>query len=65
MVNAPISGTITVAYETKHAYGIKSNNGTEILIHLDIDTINLKGQYFDSKVSQGQHVTAGEALDNF
>lgn len=64
-IYAPVSGTITVAYETKHAYGIKSDNGAEILIHLGIDTVNLKGQYFDSKVSQGQHVTAGEALGSF
>ena len=64
-IYAPVSGTITVAYETKHAYGIKSDNGAEILIHLGIDTVNLKGQYFDSKVSQGQHVTAGEALSSF
>lgn len=49
-IYAPVSGTITVAYETKHAYGIKSDNGAEILIHLGIDTVNLKGQYFDSKV---------------
>lgn len=64
-IYAPVSGTITVAYETKHAYGIKSDNGAEILIHLGIDTVNLKGQYFDSKVSQGQHVTAGESLGSF
>ncbi len=64
-IYAPVSGTITVAYETKHAYGIKSDNGAGILIHLGIDTVNLKGQYFDSKVSQGQHVTAGEALGSF
>ena len=65
IIYAPVSGTITVTYETKHAYGIKSDNGAEILIHLGIDTVNLKGQYFDSKVSQGQHVTAGEALSSF
>lgn len=64
-IYAPISGTITVAYETKHAYGIKSDNGAEILIHLGIDTVNLRGQYFDAKVSQGQHVTAGEPLGSF
>lgn len=64
-IYAPISGTITVAYETKHAYGIKSDNGAEILIHLGIDTVNLRGQYFDAKVSQSQHVTAGEPLGSF
>lgn len=64
-IYAPVSGTITVAYETKHAYGIKSDDGAEVLIHLGIDTVNLKGQYFDSQVLQGQHVNEGELLGHF
>lgn len=64
-IYAPVSGTITVAYETKHAYGIKSENGTEILIHLGIDTVDLKGQYFETAVSQGQQVKKGDLLGSF
>lgn len=41
-IYAPISGMITVAYETKHAYGIQSDNGTEVLLHLGIDTVELR-----------------------
>lgn len=64
-VYAPVSGTITVAYETKHAYGIQSDNGAEVLIHLGIDTVELKGKFFDSQVSQGQHVNKGDVLGTF
>lgn len=64
-IYAPVSGTITVAYETKHAYGIKSENGAEILIHLGIDTVDLKGQYFETAVSQGQQVKKGDLLGSF
>lgn len=65
LIYAPVTGTITVAYETKHAYGIRSDNGAEVLIHLGIDTVELKGQFFDSQVSQGQHVNQGDILGSF
>ncbi|QNQ82832.1 PTS beta-glucoside transporter subunit IIBCA [Lactobacillus sp. PV037] len=61
-VYSPVSGEITVAYETKHAYGIKSDEGAEVLIHIGIDTVNLKGKNFTSKVKQGQHVEKGDVL---
>lgn len=61
-VYAPVSGEITVAYDTKHAYGIKSDKGAEVLIHIGIDTVNLKGEGFTSDVKQGQHVNAGDKL---
>ncbi|MDN2453987.1 sucrose-specific PTS transporter subunit IIBC [Lactobacillus sp. UCMA15818] len=64
-VFAPVSGEITVAYETKHAYGIKSDNGAEVLLHLGIDTVELKGKHFTSEVVQGQHVEKGQKLGNF
>ena len=64
-IYAPVTGTITVAYETKHAYGIQSDNGAEVLIHLGIDTVELKGQFFESQVSQGQHVNQGDVLGSF
>lgn len=61
-VYSPVSGEITVAYETKHAYGIKSDEGAEVLIHIGIDTVNLKGKNFTSNVKQGQHVEKGDVL---
>lgn len=64
-VYAPADGNITVAYETKHAYGIKTDDGAEVLIHLGIDTVNLKGKYFTSKVSQGDEVKKGDLLGTF
>ena len=64
-VIAPVSGTISVAYPTHHAYGITSDDGAEILIHLGIDTVDLKGKDFSSNVKQGEHVDAGQELGTF
>ena len=61
-IYAPIDGEITVAYETKHAYGIKGDNGAEVLLHIGIDTVNLKGENFTSNVAQGQRVKKGDVL---
>lgn len=61
-IYAPVDGTITVAYETKHAYGLTADNGAEVLIHIGLDTVNLKGEHFTSNVSQGQQVKAGDVL---
>ena len=61
-IYAPIDGEITVAYETKHAYGIKGDNGEEVLLHIGIDTVNLKGENFMSNVAQGHRVKKGDVL---
>ena len=61
-IYAPADGEITVAYETKHAYGIKTDQGAEVLIHVGIDTVNLKGQHFTSNVTQG-HVLGTADLE--
>ena len=61
-IYAPADGEITVAYETKHAYGIKTDQGAEVLIHVGIDTVNLKGQHFTSNVTQGQKIKKGDVL---
>lgn len=62
---APADGEITVAYESKHAYGIKTTDGVEVLIHVGIDTVNLAGQGFTSEVTQGQQVKKGQLLGTF
>ncbi|BDR58879.1 sucrose-specific PTS transporter subunit IIBC [Xylocopilactobacillus apicola] len=64
-VYAPIDGVVTVVFETHHAYGITGDNGTEVLIHLGLDTVNLKGQYFTSNVEKRQKVKAGDLLGTF
>ncbi|ASR42016.1 sucrose-specific PTS transporter subunit IIBC [Ligilactobacillus agilis] len=61
-VYSPVDGQVTVAYETKHAYGLKSKDGAEVLIHIGIDTVNLKGEGFESFVKQGQTVKVGDKL---
>lgn len=62
---SPVDGVVTVAYPTGHAYGLKSDNGAEILIHLGINTVNLDGKGFDTKVKQGQKVKKGDILGNY
>lgn len=64
-VVSPVDGTIEIAFETGHAYGIKSNNGTEILIHVGIDTVSMAGKGFDQKVTANQTVKAGDVLGTF
>ena len=61
-VVAPFDGTITIVYPTKHAIGLLSDNGTELIIHMGIDTVNLRGKFFDIKVAEGQRVAKGELL---
>lgn len=65
IVYAPADGEITVAYDSQHAYGIKSQDGVEILIHIGIDTVNLEGQGFESLVEQGDQVTKGQEIGKF
>lgn len=61
-VVAPVSGTITTLFPTKHAIGIKTDEGLEVLIHLGIDTVELKGEPFKLFVEQGDSVKAGNKL---
>lgn len=64
-IYAPVDGTLTVVYDTKHAYGIESDNGAEILIHIGIDTVNLAGEHFTAKQVSGAKVKKGDLLGTF
>lgn len=61
-VYAPVAGEITVAMDSNHAVGIQSDEGAEILIHIGIDTVEMKGEGFKSYVKQGDQVAVGDLL---
>lgn len=65
IIYAPVSGRITVAPKSRHAVGILSQDGMEILIHIGIDTVELKGKYFKGFVSKGDEIYAGQKLIEF
>jgi PTS system beta-glucosides-specific IIC component len=65
MVTSPVNGKITVFYVTKHAIGILSNEGVELLIHVGLDTVKLEGKYFTSHANEGDEVKIGDLLLEF
>ncbi|MEE1273041.1 MAG: PTS glucose transporter subunit IIA [Olegusella sp.] len=65
VVYAPVAGTITATTQTLHALGLASDDGIEVLIHVGVDTVNMKGDGFTGFVKQGDHVAAGEPLMTF
>ncbi|MDZ5474403.1 glucose-specific PTS transporter subunit IIBC [Bacillus sp. 31A1R] len=64
-VVSPVNGKIVNLFPTKHAIGILSDSGREILIHVGIDTVNLKGQGFEALVKENDRVEKGQTLLNF
>lgn len=64
-VYAPCDGEVVTLFPTSHAIGIKGKNGEEVLIHIGIDTVDLKGKYFKADVKQGDTVTQGQLMIEF
>ncbi|MCY8986263.1 beta-glucoside-specific PTS transporter subunit IIABC [Bacillus atrophaeus] len=62
---APVSGIITAVFKTKHAIGITSDRGAEVLIHIGLDTVQLDGRHFDVLVKEGDNVSPGDPLVSF
>jgi len=63
-VFAPFNGEVQMVYDTKHALGLISDNGVELLVHVGIDTVQLNGKFYDVKVENGQKIKKGDLLVN-
>lgn len=64
-VFAPFAGKVTMVFETKHAIGLRSDNGVEVLVHIGLDTVNLKGEHFNVHIKEGDTIEAGQLLVEF
>lgn len=62
---SPVDGIVSVLFPTKHAVGLVSSDGVELLMHIGMDTVNLEGEGFIAHVAQGDHVKAGDKLISF
>lgn len=65
LLTAPVSGVISVLFPSKHAVGILSDEGVELLMHIGMDTVNLDGKGFEAHVAQGDRVAVGDKLITF
>ncbi len=59
---SPVAGKVTSVFPTKHALGLVTENGLEVLVHIGLDTVSLEGKPFEVKVTEGQTVAAGDLL---
>lgn len=64
-VVAPADGMVTMVFDTKHAISIQTDSGAELIIHIGLDTVQLKGQFFDAHVKAGDKVKQGDLLLDF
>ena len=64
-IYAPADGTLTVTNDSKHAYGLLTTNGAEVLLHIGIDTVQMAGDGFSTQVKQGQVLKKGDLLGTF
>ncbi|MFD1179138.1 beta-glucoside-specific PTS transporter subunit IIABC [Paenibacillus puldeungensis] len=62
---SPVDGVVTTVFPTGHAIGITSDGGVQLLIHVGVNTVRLKGQFFDKQVKEGDKVQRGQLLLNF
>ena len=62
VVKAPVSGELQTVAETGHAFGLKTDDGVEVLVHVGIDTVKMNGEGFDVAVAKGDRVNAGDTL---
>lgn len=65
IVYAPFDGHVSVLFHTKHAIGLTSNTGVELIIHIGLDTVELEGKYFTSFINSGDKVYKGDKLIQF
>lgn len=65
IVVSPVNGEVVLIAETKHAFGLKTKKGVEILVHIGLDTVQLEGKGFTVHVKQGDKVKAGEKVISF
>lgn len=65
VIAAPCDGTVSMLAETLHAFGMTRDDGLELMVHIGIDTVALKGEGFEALVSQGDQVKKGESLIRF
>lgn len=62
---SPINGTVSLVFNTKHAIGLKTEDGAEVLIHIGLDTVKLNGEHFTTFVKSGDKVKVGDKLVEF
>lgn len=64
-VVSPVDGTVSIMFDTGHAVSVISDSGTEVLVHVGLDTIKLKGQFYKAHVKNGDKIKAGDLLIEF